>query len=106
MKVNSYLAETMNKYESYDVEMEEIHHIHKLDKPSGTAITLANQILEKLDRKTNWSISEKEKILYLLKTNEKEKFQERTSSNTHQKLMILKSSIKLTTVKVLHLVRL
>ena len=47
MKVNSYLAEIMNKYETYNVEMEEIHHIHKLDKPSGTAITLANQIIEK-----------------------------------------------------------
>jgi 4-hydroxy-tetrahydrodipicolinate reductase len=67
MKVNSYLAETMNKYESYDVEMEEIHHIHKLDKPSGTAITLANQIIEKLDRKTNWSISEKEKNTLFIK---------------------------------------
>ena len=59
MKVNSYLAELMNKYDTYNVEMEEIHHIHKLDKPSGTAITLANQIIEKLDRKTNWSITSK-----------------------------------------------
>lgn len=58
-KVNSYLAELMNKYASYDVEMEEVHHIHKLDKPSGTAITLANQILEKTDRKKNWSITDK-----------------------------------------------
>ncbi|MCU0360407.1 MAG: 4-hydroxy-tetrahydrodipicolinate reductase [Bacteroidia bacterium] len=58
-KVNSYLAELMNKYEDYEVSMEEIHHIHKLDKPSGTAISLANQILEKINRKKNWSISEK-----------------------------------------------
>ncbi|MES2516189.1 MAG: 4-hydroxy-tetrahydrodipicolinate reductase [Bacteroidota bacterium] len=58
-KVNSYLAELMNKYDTYNVEMEEIHHIHKLDKPSGTAISLANQVLEKIDRKTNWSITEK-----------------------------------------------
>lgn len=57
-KVNTYLAELMNKYEEYDVSMEEIHHIHKLDKPSGTAITLANQIIEKIDRKSNWSITE------------------------------------------------
>lgn len=60
MKVNNYLAELMNKYPNYNVEMEEIHHIHKLDKPSGTAITLANQIIEKLDRKTNWSITSKQ----------------------------------------------
>jgi len=58
-KVNSYLAEMMNKYSDYEVSMEEIHHIHKLDKPSGTAITLANQILDKIDRKKNWSIDEK-----------------------------------------------
>ena len=55
-KVNTYLAELMNKYNDYDVSMEEIHHIHKLDKPSGTAITLAEQIIKKIDRKTNWSI--------------------------------------------------
>lgn len=55
-KVNKYLAELMNNYPDYNVSMEEIHHIHKLDKPSGTAITLANQVLEKLKRKNNWSI--------------------------------------------------
>ena len=58
-KVNSYLAELMNKYDSYNVEMEEIHHIHKLDKPSGTAITLAEQVISKLDRKSKWSIDSK-----------------------------------------------
>lgn len=51
MKVNSYLAEMMNKYSDYEVSMEEIHHIHKLDKPSGTAITLANQIIKNIERK-------------------------------------------------------
>ena len=65
-KVNAYLAELMNKYEDYDVSMEEIHHIHKLDKPSGTAITLANQILKKISRKKSWSIEKKEKdILFI-----------------------------------------
>jgi 4-hydroxy-tetrahydrodipicolinate reductase len=55
-KVNTYLAELMNKYEDYEVSMEEIHHIHKLDKPSGTAITLANQVIANIDRKNKWSI--------------------------------------------------
>ena len=55
-KVNKYLAELMNNYPDYNVSMEEIHHIHKLDKPSGTAITLANQVIEKLNRKKNWCI--------------------------------------------------
>jgi len=58
-KLNSYLAELMSQYDSYDVEMEEIHHIHKLDKPSGTAITLANQIIEQTERKQHWSITDK-----------------------------------------------
>ncbi len=58
MKVNSYLAELMNKYTNYDVSMEEIHHTHKLDKPSGTAITLANQVINKIERKKKWSITD------------------------------------------------
>lgn len=58
-KVNILLAELMNKYADYDVSMEEIHHIHKLDKPSGTAITLAKQIINKIERKKNWSIETK-----------------------------------------------
>src|SRR5690606_35272805 len=37
--LNRYLAKLMNKFPSYEVGMEEIHHIHKLDAPSGTAIT-------------------------------------------------------------------
>ncbi len=52
--VNKYLAKIMNNYPSYDVAMTEVHHIHKLDAPSGTAITLAEGILENLDRKTSW----------------------------------------------------
>lgn len=58
-KVNTYLAELMNKYEDYEVSMEEIHHIHKLDKPSGTAISIAQQIIDKVGRKNKWSINEK-----------------------------------------------
>lgn len=52
--VNSYLAKLMNSYPMYDVTMSETHHIHKLDAPSGTAITLAEGIIKELDRKTEW----------------------------------------------------
>jgi 4-hydroxy-tetrahydrodipicolinate reductase len=55
-KVNAYLAEIMNRYSEYDVSLEEIHHVHKLDKPSGTAITLAEQVIERIERKNKWSI--------------------------------------------------
>lgn len=52
--VNKYLAHIMNEFPTYDVSMTETHHIHKLDAPSGTAITLAEGILENLDRKSHW----------------------------------------------------
>lgn len=52
--VNRYLAKIMNNFPEYDVRMEETHHIHKLDAPSGTAITLAEGILSELDRKDKW----------------------------------------------------
>ena len=53
--VNRYLAKIMNEFPQYDVEMEETHHVHKLDHPSGTAITLAEEIVERLDRKEAWA---------------------------------------------------
>ena len=46
--VNAYLAKIMNNFEQYDVNIVETHHVHKLDAPSGTAITLAEQIVENL----------------------------------------------------------
>ena len=52
--VNRYLAKIMNQFPQYDVKMEETHHIHKLDAPSGTAITLAEEIISDLDRKDKW----------------------------------------------------
>ena len=52
--VNKYLARIMNKFPSYEISIEEIHHIHKLDSPSGTGITLAEGIIENIDRKSAW----------------------------------------------------
>lgn len=54
--LNSYLAKIMNNFPAYDVRMTETHHIHKLDAPSGTAITLAEGILENVDRKGRWTL--------------------------------------------------
>ena len=56
--VNCYLAKIMNSYPGYSVEMTETHHIHKLDAPSGTAITLAEGILAQLDRKSSWTMGD------------------------------------------------
>lgn len=57
--VNKYLAKIMNRFPQYDVAMKEIHHIHKLDHPSGTAITLAQGIIDNIDRKQSWSETSK-----------------------------------------------
>ena len=56
-----YLARIMNNFPSYNVRMTETHHIHKLDAPSGTAITLAEGILEQVDRKERWVLETEEK---------------------------------------------
>ena len=52
--VNEVLAKIMNRYPQYDVLVEEIHHTQKLDSPSGTAITIAEGILDGLNRKNEW----------------------------------------------------
>ena len=57
-QLNKELAKLMNKYDSYDVKINEIHHAGKLDMPSGTAISIANEIIDNLDRKTSWDIEE------------------------------------------------
>ena len=54
--VNRCLARLMNRFPDYDARMEEVHHIHKLDHPSGTAITLAEQLIDEVDRKDTWVI--------------------------------------------------
>lgn len=59
--VNKYLAKIMNRFPAYDVSMTEIHHIHKLDAPSGTAITLADDIIAAIDRKKEWKLETAEK---------------------------------------------
>ena len=64
-QLNEYLAKIMNAYPDYNPKMEEIHHVQKLDSPSGTAISLANNIVEKLERKLKWvneSTSEKNEL--------------------------------------------
>lgn len=53
--VNKYLAGIMNHFPQYTVDLEEIHHVHKLDHPSGTAITLAEDIIAQLDSKNAWT---------------------------------------------------
>ena len=53
-KINRRLAELMNPHSEYNVRIEETHHMWKKDSPSGTAITLAEGIIEGMERKTSW----------------------------------------------------
>ncbi len=53
-KVNQHLAKLMNNYSNYDVSIEETHHKHKLDAPSGTAVTIAESIIKEMNRKNKW----------------------------------------------------
>jgi len=73
-KLNSFLANLMNTHPEYNVNIEEIHHIHKLDAPSGTAISLANQLMEELDTKSKWvnSASEKQNEISIISKRENE----------------------------------
>lgn len=56
-KLNKQLAEMMSKFNQYQVSMTEVHHINKLDAPSGTAITLAEGILENYQDKNKWVLA-------------------------------------------------
>ena len=56
-KVNQLLAKLMNTQDRYQVEMEETHHIHKKDAPSGTAIHLANDIIHEVDALQQWQLT-------------------------------------------------
>lgn len=56
MAVNKMLAEKLANYPQYSAKIEETHHIHKLDKPSGTAITLAKGIIENNAKYSDWKL--------------------------------------------------
>lgn len=58
--LNKLAAQVFEKYPVYDVSMAEIHHTEKKDAPSGTAITLAEGILQNFSRKTQWTLNESE----------------------------------------------
>ena len=52
--INQVMARLMNDFPAYDVQVEEIHHTQKLDAPSGTAMTIAEGIIDNLERKQEW----------------------------------------------------
>ena len=56
-KLNEHLAKLMNGVDGYNPEITEIHHIHKKDAPSGTAITIADGILQNYKSKKGWKLA-------------------------------------------------
>ncbi len=72
--MNRQLAKIMNRFPDYTVSMEEVHHIHKLDAPSGTAITLSEQIIEEQERVSNWSLQKQDdpSIMHIIAIREGE----------------------------------
>ncbi len=60
-KLNEYLSRLMNAHHQYNPTMTETHHIHKLDAPSGTAITLAEGLMKHSNIKSNWVNQKTEK---------------------------------------------
>lgn len=55
--INAFLARLMNQQPEYEVAIEEVHHTEKKDAPSGTALTLAEDILQNMDRKKGWKLA-------------------------------------------------
>jgi len=56
--LNRHLARLMDQFEYYDMEIREVHHVHKLDAPSGTAISLAKDLLIEVGRKNKWELDQ------------------------------------------------
>jgi len=64
--INKKLADVMEQFPQYNVSMEEVHHIHKKDAPSGTAISLAEQIIDRSNSLTTWTLEKKGKNQILI----------------------------------------
>ena len=71
-EVNKKLAQLMKQQSGYDISLEETHHTQKKDAPSGTAITLAEQIIKEVPRKTKWVNDASENPEELIITSKRE----------------------------------
>jgi 4-hydroxy-tetrahydrodipicolinate reductase len=55
LRLSETLSRLMNRFREYDLSIEEIHHVHKLDSPSGTAIRLAETVIDQIEYFKSWS---------------------------------------------------
>lgn len=67
-RMNQQLAKMMSKFEAYRPKITEIHHIHKLDAPSGTAVTLAEQIIQEQSNVDRWQLDVESKNSLCIKS--------------------------------------
>jgi len=73
-KINQYLASLMNKYDSpFNISIEETHHKEKVDSPSGTAISLANDIIEKNNSFISWGKNKNSKSISMISKRQNKK---------------------------------
>lgn len=93
-ELNKKLANLINKHNNYNVVIDEIHHTQKLDSPSGTAITLANDIIANFDNKTAWINNDTEK------TNELSIVSHRIGNTTGTHSIVYDSNID--TIEIRH----
>lgn len=68
-EINRKLAEIMNKHKEYTVRMEEIHHVQKLDAPSGTAVSLANDIIDVHHQYSEWHLTSENEVKHSISIN-------------------------------------
>lgn len=59
-KANTYLAKLMSSFSDYKIQINETHHIHKIDEPSGTAISIANDIIHENKKLDSWTLNKQE----------------------------------------------
>lgn len=86
--VNRYLAKIMNDLSDYSAELREIHHTQKLDAPSGTAISLAEQVIQKHDDYTKWvNDTSTGTANFQLNQSERKGYRERMKLFIHQTLI-------------------
>ncbi len=99
-ELNKKLAQLMAPHAEYNVSMTEIHHTEKKDAPSGTAITLGEQILEEVKRKTKWVNTVSPSDNDSVKENELEIKSERTdpAPGTHS----VKYSSSVDDIEIIH----
>lgn len=73
-EINKKLAELMSNFQDYNGSIEETHHIHKIDKPSGTAVSLAKEIISKNNNYKEWALNDNGEKLPIFSKREGEVF--------------------------------